>query len=105
MNNLLANEAKDVLARIQGSLNYDDPEKIQLVADLLFDTVALQARALAGEDVADKIKEVYASSLNLADKDRQVVVMHILNFAQGLATRVVTAALLGVASGGTNTAR
>lgn len=94
----LAEEAKSTLKNIESNLSHKDPEKMKIVAQLLYDSVALQARALAGEDVADKIKEVYASSLNLADADRQVVVMGIINFAQGFASRVVTAALLGPAA-------
>lgn len=91
----LVDEAKSVLANIEANLTNKDPEKMLIVSQLLYDSVALQAKALSGEDVTDKVKEVYASSLNLADTDRQVVVMNILNFAQQFATRVVFAALTG----------
>lgn len=98
MNTLdLASEAKSVLNGIHSQLSDKDPEKLQIVAQLLYDTVSLQSQALAGVDVTDKLKEVYASTLNLADADRQVAVMGILNFAQGFATRIVMAALTGAA--------
>jgi hypothetical protein len=65
--------AREILEKIQRDAGYTDPEQIMLVARVLTDTTALQARALAGEDVAGELAIVAATAANLDEHLRGVV--------------------------------
>lgn len=86
------NPLEDRLARIQTDLGITDPEKMALLARTALHLGALQARALAGEDVEQEMKVIEATIANLDEHTRLVLGRHLV----GLATDVLGKAL-GVA--------
>lgn len=87
--------AKEILEQIQRDAGYTDPEQILLVARILTDTTALQARSLAGEDVSEELAIVQASAANLDEHLRGVVGQAWLAWTQTLLAKALGVAITG----------
>lgn len=86
----------ELLETIKKQASISSPEEVELVSQIISDSMILSAKALSGENVDEEVKIVYATMLNIADGKRQVVVTHILNFVNSLIVGIVQKALLGV---------
>ena len=63
----------DVLESIKRDAGLTDPKQIELVARVTVDFTQLQARAAAGEDVAEELAIVNATAMNIAENVRNVM--------------------------------
>lgn len=87
--------AKEILEQIQKDAGYTDPEQILLVARILTDTTALQARSLAGEDVSAELAIVTASAANLDEHLRGVVQQTWMAYTQLFLAKALGIAVTG----------
>ena len=78
---------------LKGALGTEDPAKRELAAAVIADYTALQARSLAGEDVASEIGHVEAQALNLTAEAQQKVQDVLTAFWQKLVQATVAALL------------
>lgn len=86
--------AREVLEAIQKGAGYKDPEQIALVARVMTDATALQARSMAGEDVEAEMAIVAATAANLDEHLRGVVGQWYLQWTQGLLAKALGVAIL-----------
>lgn len=84
-----------VLNQIKVDAGLNDPATVLLVSRVLVDYSALQARAVAGEDVARELAIVAATAANLDEHTRQVVQSTFQLWLQNLLARALGLALLG----------
>lgn len=71
----------DTLKAIQAEAGLTDPHQVALVARVTLDAGQLQARSMAGEDVAKELDIVAATAANLSEHVRNVIGRHLLTAA------------------------
>ncbi len=79
----------DTLRAIQAEAGLKDPAQVALVARVTLDAGQLQARAMAGEDVAKELDVVAATAANLAEHVRNVIGKHLLSAATNVLMRAL----------------
>lgn len=86
---------REILEKLQQDAGYTDPAQIMLVARVLTDTVALQGRALAGENVDSELAIVKATAANLDEHLRGVVGQWYFAWTQDLLAKALGVAITG----------
>jgi hypothetical protein len=83
----------DALKQIQAEAGFTDPAQVALVARVTMDAGQLQARAMAGEDVASELDVVAATAANLSEHVRNVIGRHLLTAATNVLARALGVAI------------
>ncbi len=93
----MSTDNKDVInqlvEKIKREVGLNDPRMNLMLVSIVNDTVTLGARAAAGENVDKDVLIVKATALNLADRDRQIVVTNIMTFFQNVLIGVLSRAI------------
>jgi hypothetical protein len=88
------NDLAQLLERIKAKTGIQDPERLLLVTRVGFDYAALQARAMAGENVTEELAIVAATAANLDEHARGVIGTEFLAWTQGLLAKALGIAIL-----------
>lgn len=91
----MSGDLKALLQRIAADSGVTDPEKLMLVSRVTVDAAALQARALAGENVEAEVQVVLATAVNLDEHVRKVISVNLASWLQELLARALGIALVG----------
>lgn len=93
----LPKPVQDLIDGICGDLSLkNNPKKAALVAEIVNDSLVVGSSLTLGKDMSKELKVIEATLLNLADHERQVVVVRVLNFIQTSVTTAITGALLAL---------
>ncbi len=84
-------DIRSVLDTIKRDAGLTDPAQIALVSRVTVDFAQLQARAAAGEDVAEELKVVTATALNLSENVRNVMANQLAGWLSALLFKVLSA--------------
>lgn len=84
-------DIRSVLDTIMRDAGLTDPAQIALVCRVTVDFAQLQARAAAGEDVAEELKVVTATALNLSENVRNVMANQLAGWLSALLFKVLSA--------------
>jgi hypothetical protein len=91
----VSSDLRELVARIQARGGNDDPATLALVARVTIDATALQARAIAGENVESELAIVAATARNLDHSVRQVISAEVSAWTQGLLARALGIVVVG----------
>lgn len=84
-------DIRSVLDTIKRDAGLTDQAQIALVSRVTVDFAQLQARAAAGEDVAEELKVVTATALNLSENVRNVMANQLAGWLSALLFKVLSA--------------
>lgn len=84
-------DIRSVLDTIKRDAGLTDPAQIALVSRVTVDFAQLQARAASGEDVAEELKVVTATALNLSENVRNVMANQLAGWLSALLFKVLSA--------------
>lgn len=88
-------DIQSMLDRMKADSGITDPAVIALLSRVMVDYTALQARAVAGEDVLKELLTVKATVANLDEHTRNVFTQHFQTWVQNLLATALGVAIAG----------
>ncbi len=88
-------DIQSMLDSLKADAGLTDPAMIALLSRVMVDYSALQARAVAGQDVVQELLLVQATVANLDEHVRGVFTLHFQNWVQNLLATALGVAIAG----------